>query len=258
MQLRYRDMEWWMRRRQLPSHLRQRVLRFENQRRAAMGGQDETKLIKDLPDGIRRDIKRYLCLDLIKKVHLFHNLDDVILDNICDRVKPLIYSKGEKVFREGDPVQQMVFVVRGRIQRSQKLSRGFLATSTLEPGGFLGDELLSWCLRRPFTEQFPASTATFTCVKTTEAFVLEADHLVNITNNFRYNFVNEKLKQTLRYYSSYWRTWAAVTIQFAWRRYKIRTRGSANPVMMANGGSERRLRQFAAVFMSLRPHDHLE
>ncbi|KAK3001228.1 hypothetical protein RJ639_020355 [Escallonia herrerae] len=258
MQLRYRDMEWWMRRRQLPSHLRQRVLRFENQRWAAMGGQDETKLIKDLPDGIRRDIKRYLCLDLIKKVHLFHNLDDVILDNICDRVKPLIYSKGEKVFREGDPVQQMVFVVRGRIQRSQSLGRGILATSTLEPGGFLGDELLSWCLRRPFTELFPASTATFTCVTTTEAFVLEADHLVYITNHFRYNFVNEKLKQMLRYYSSNWRTWAAVTIQFAWQRYKIRTRGSANLVVMANGGSERRLRQFAAVFMSLRPHDHLE
>jgi hypothetical protein len=28
---------------------------------------------------------------------LFHNLDDLILDNICDRVKPLVFSKDEKV-----------------------------------------------------------------------------------------------------------------------------------------------------------------
>ena len=33
-----------------------------------MGGEDEMELIKDLPEGLRRDIKRFLCLDLIKKV----------------------------------------------------------------------------------------------------------------------------------------------------------------------------------------------
>ena len=33
-----------------------------------MGGEDEMGLVKDLPDGLRRDIKRFLCLDLIKKV----------------------------------------------------------------------------------------------------------------------------------------------------------------------------------------------
>lgn len=33
-----------------------------------MGGEDEMEMIKDLPEGLRRDIKRYLCLDLIKKV----------------------------------------------------------------------------------------------------------------------------------------------------------------------------------------------
>jgi hypothetical protein len=69
MQLRYRDIEWWMKRRQLPSHLKRRVRHFERQRWAAMGGQDEIELIRDLPDGLRRDIKRYLCIDLVKKVH---------------------------------------------------------------------------------------------------------------------------------------------------------------------------------------------
>lgn len=68
MQLRYGDMEWWMRRRQLPSRLRRRVRQFEHQRWTIMGCQDEMEVIKDLPDGLRRDIKRYLCLDLVKKV----------------------------------------------------------------------------------------------------------------------------------------------------------------------------------------------
>ncbi|KAI4346639.1 hypothetical protein L6164_007519 [Bauhinia variegata] len=258
MQLRCRDMEWWMRRRQLPSRLRQRVRHFERQRWVAMGGElDEMEIIKDLPQGLRRDIKRYLCLDLIKKVPLFHNMDDLILDNICDRVKPLVFSKDEKIIREGDPVPRMVFIVRGRIKRHQSLSKGMVATSMIEAGGFLGDELLSWCLRRPFIDRLPASSATFVCVESTEAFGLDADNLRYITDHFRYKFNNERLKRTARYYSSNWRTWAAVNIQLAWRRYRQRTGGPVIPVMDVNA-TERRLLQYAAMFMSIRPHDHLE
>ncbi|GMH05075.1 hypothetical protein Nepgr_006915 [Nepenthes gracilis] len=258
LQLRCRDMEWWMRRRQLSSHLRQRVRQFERQRWVTTGGLDEMELIKDLPEGLRRDIKRYLCLDLIKKVPLFHCLDDLILDNICDRVKPLIYSKNEKVIREGDPVQRMMFIVRGRIKSGQSLSKGVVATSILEPGAFLGDELLSWCLRRPFLPRLPASSATFVCLESTEAFGLDAYHLRYITEHFRYKFANEGLKRTLRYHSSNWRTWAAVNIQFAWRRYVKRTRGLVAHVIQTGDENEQRLRQFAAMFMSFRPHDHLD
>ncbi|XP_052191133.1 cyclic nucleotide-gated ion channel 2-like [Diospyros lotus] len=259
MQVRCGDMEWWMRRRQLPSQLRQRVRHFEHQRWAAMGGEDdESEFIRDLPEGLRRDIRRYLCLDLIKKVPIFHSLDDLILDNICDRVKPLVFSQGEKIIREGDPVQRIIFIVRGRVKSSQNLSKGMVATSVLKPGGFLGDELLSWCLRRPFADRLPASSATFTCTKSTEAFALDATHLRYITHHFRYKFANERQKRTARYYSSNWRTWAAVNIQLAWRRHVASTTGG--PVTLGGGesGGEQRLRQYAAIFMSLRPHDHLE
>ncbi|GLT36233.1 hypothetical protein SLA2020_106260 [Shorea laevis] len=258
MQLRCRDMEWWMKRRQLPSRLRHRVRQFERQKWATMGGEDEMELIKDLPEGLRRDIKRYLCLDLIKKVPLFHNLDDLILDNICDRVKQLVFSKDEKIIREGDPVQRMVFIVHGRVKRSQCLSKGMVATSVLEPGGFLGDELLSWCLRRPFTDRLPASSATFVCTESIEAFGLDAGHLKYITDHFRYKFANERLKRTARYYSSNWRTWAAVNIQLAWRRRRMRTRGPVSPAPENGDSNDRRLLQYAAMFMSIRPHDHLE
>ncbi|GAB2299254.1 Cyclic nucleotide-gated ion channel 2 [Dionaea muscipula] len=259
LQLRCRDMEWWMRRRQLPSRLRHRVRQFERQSYVTTGGLNEMDLVKDLPEGLRRDIKRYLCLDLIKKVPLFHCLDDLILDNICDRVKPLIYSKDEKIMREGDPVQRMIFIVRGRIKRGHCLSKGVVATSIVEPRGFLDDELLSWCLRRPFLPRLPTSSATFMCLESTEAFGLDAYDLRYITEHFRYKFANEILKRTLRYHSSNWRTWGAVNIQLAWHRYVRRTLASVGQ-MIQNGeaNEEHRLRQCAAIFMSLRPHDHLD
>ena len=165
----------------------------------------------------------------------------------------------KQIIREGDPVRRMVFIVRGRIKRIQSLSKGMLATSNLEAGGFLGDELLSWCLRRPFIDRLPASSATFVCVESTEAFGLSDEHLKYIIDHFRYKFANERLKRTARYYSSNWRTWAAVIIQLAWQKYRKRRRGSVIFVSGQNGGAtERRLLQYAAMFMSIRPHDHLE
>ncbi|KAM3730704.1 hypothetical protein ACB098_12G106400 [Castanea mollissima] len=254
--LKHRDMVWWMKRRQLPLHLRRRVHRFERQRWAAMEGQDEMQLIKDLSDGLRRDIKRYLCIDLVKKVPLFQMLDDLFLDNICDLVTPHIYGKGEKIIREGDPVQRMVFVVHGRVRRSQALNRGFIGTSMLQPGSFLGDELLSWCLRRPFIDRLPSSSASFVCVESIEAYCLEADQLRYITDHFRYQFASDRLRRTMRYYSSNWRTWAAVTIQIAWRSNRTRTKGTVSP-MMHNRGTESLLRHYTVYFMSLKPQDHL-
>lgn len=168
-----------------------------------------------------------------------------------------------QIIREGNPVSRMVFLVRGRIKRSQSLSKGKLATSVLGPGGFLGDELLSWCLRRPFKDRLPASPATFTCMESVEAYGLNASDLRYIADHFRYKLADERLKRITRYYSSNWRTWAAVNIQFAWRRYRIRIRGgTAENVSHVMGneieGIERRLRRYAAMFMSIRPHDHLE
>lgn len=152
----------------------------------------------------------------------------------------------------------MVFIVRGQVKRSQGLSKGKIATSVLEPGGFVGDELLSWCLRRPFLDRLPASSATFTCNEYTEAFGLDADHLRYITEHFRYRFANSRLKRIARYYSSNWRTWAAVNIQFGWRAYRMRNRSVPLIPMIADEGIEGRLRKYAAMFMSIRPHDHLE
>ncbi|GAB2284580.1 Cyclic nucleotide-gated ion channel 4 [Dionaea muscipula] len=68
MQSRMRNIEWWMSRRKLPPQLKQRVRNYEWQRWAAMRGVDECEMIKNLPEGLRREIKYYLCLDLVRQV----------------------------------------------------------------------------------------------------------------------------------------------------------------------------------------------
>ncbi|GKV15861.1 hypothetical protein SLEP1_g26604 [Rubroshorea leprosula] len=261
MQLKMRNIEWWMRKRQLPQGFRQRVRNYERQKWAAMRGVDECEMIRNLPEGLRRDIKYHLCLDLVRQVPLFQHMEDLVLENICDRVKSLIFNKGETITREGDPVQRMLFVVRGHLQSSQVLRDGVKSCCMLGPGNFSGDELLSWCLRRPFIERLPPSSSTLVTLETTEVFSLEAEDVKYVTQHFRYTFVNERVKRSARYYSPGWRTWAAVAIQLAWRRYKHRLTLTSlsfirprRPLSRSNSLGEDRLRLYTAMLTSPKPN----
>ncbi|RZB75681.1 cyclic nucleotide-gated ion channel 4-like isoform X2 [Glycine soja] len=261
MQLKMRNIEWWMRKRRLPLGFRQRVRNYERQRWAAMRGVDEFEMTKNLPEGLRRDIKYHLCLDLVRQVPLFQHMDDLVLENICDRVKSLIFTKGETIAREGDPVQRMLFVVRGHLQSSQVLRDGVKSCCMLGPGNFSGDELLSWCLRRPFIERLPPSSSTLITLETTEAFGLEAQDVKYVTQHFRYTFVKEKVKRSARYYSPGWRTWAAVAIQLAWRRYKHRLTLTSlsfirprRPLSRSSSIGEDKLRLYTALLTSPKPN----
>ncbi|XP_050218721.1 cyclic nucleotide-gated ion channel 4 [Mercurialis annua] len=266
MQLKMRNIEWWMKKRQLPQDFRHRVRNYERQRWAAMRGVDECEMISNLPEGLRRDIKYHLCLDLVRQVPLFQHMDDLVLENICDRVKSLIFTKGETITREGDPVQRMLFVVRGHLQSSQVLRDGVKSCCMLGPGNFSGDELLSWCLRRPFIERLPPSSSTLVTLETTEAFGLEAEDVKYVTQHFRYTFVNERVKRSARYYSPGWRTWAAVAIQLAWRRYRHRLTLTSlsfirprRPLSRCSSLGEDRLRLYTALLTSPKPNqDHFD
>uniref|UniRef100_A0A1J3J8K9 Cyclic nucleotide-gated ion channel 4 n=1 Tax=Noccaea caerulescens TaxID=107243 RepID=A0A1J3J8K9_NOCCA len=261
MHLKMRNIEWWMKKRHLPLGFRQRVRNYERQRWAAMRGVDECEMVQNLPEGLRRDIKYHLCLDLVRQVPLFQHMDDLVLENICDRVKSLIFTKGETIQKEGDAVKRMLFVVRGHLQSSQLLRDGVKSCCMLGPGNFSGDELLSWCLRRPFVERLPPSSSTLVTLETTEAFGLDAEDVKYVTQHFRYTFVNEKVKRSARYYSPGWRTWAAVAIQLAWRRYKHRLTLTSlsfirprRPLSRCASLGEDKLRLYTAMLTSPKPN----
>ncbi|KAJ4981293.1 hypothetical protein NE237_032130 [Protea cynaroides] len=262
MPVKMRTVEGWMKRRRLPPVFQQRVRQYVQQSWAAMRGVDEGEMIKNLPEGLRRDIKYHLCLDLVRQVPLFQHMDELVIKNICVRVKTLLFPRGETITREGDPVRRMIFVVRGHLQNNQVLRDGVKSCCMLGPGNFCGDELLSWCLRRPFVERLPPSSSTLVTLETTEVFGLEAEDLKYVTQHFRSTFANDKMRRSARYYSPGWRTWAAVAIQLAWRRYRHRLaltslsfRRPGRPLSRSSSPGEDRLRLYTALLTSPKPNE---
>ncbi|CAO2036724.1 unnamed protein product [Urochloa humidicola] len=220
MRVKKRDAEQWMHHRSLPPDIRHRVRRYERYRWLETRGVDEESLVQTLPKDLRRDIKRHLCLGLVKRVPLFENMDERLLDAICERLRPALYTENEYILREGDPVDEMHFILHGCLESvtTDGGRSGFFNKVQLKEGSFCGDELLTWALDPKSGANFPASSRTVKALTEVEAFALCAEELKFVASQFR-RLHSRQVQHTFRFYSQQWRTWGTCFIQAAWRRY---------------------------------------
>jgi cyclic nucleotide gated channel len=202
MRLKRRDSEQWMHHRHLPDDLRDRVWRHNQYKWLETRGVDEDGLVRCLPKDIRRDVKRHLCLRLVRRVPLLANMDERLLDAICERLKPSLCTEATYVVREGDPVDEMLFIIRGRLESSTTDGgrTGFFNRGLLKEGDFCGEELLTWALDPKAAANLPLSTRTVKAISEVEGFALHADELKFVAGQFR-RLHSKQLQQTFMFYS---------------------------------------------------------
>ena len=147
-------------------------------------------------------------------------MDERLLDAICERLKPSLCTETTYVVREGDPVDEMVFIIRGRLESSTTDGGrvGFFNKELLKEGDFCGEELLTWALDPKSGVSLPSSTRTVMALSEVESFALHAEELKFVAGQFR-RMHSKQVQHTFRFYSQQWRTWAATYVQAAWRRH---------------------------------------
>ncbi|ONI23395.1 hypothetical protein PRUPE_2G186700 [Prunus persica] len=220
MRVKRRDAEQWMSHRMLPENLRERIRCYDQYKWQETRGVDEETLVRNLPKDLRKDIKRHLCLALLNRVPMFEKMDEQLMDALCDRLKPVLYTDKSVITREGDPVDEMLFIMRGYLatMTTNGGRTGFFNTADLKAGDFCGEELLTWALDPNSSTNLPISTRTVEAKTEVEAFALMADDLKFVASQFR-RLHSKQLQHTFRFYSLQWRTWSACFIQAAWRRH---------------------------------------
>lgn len=157
------------------------------------------------------------------QVPLFDQMDERMLDAICERLKPSLCTEGTFLVREADPVNEMLFIIRGHLDSytTNGGRTGFFNSCRIGPGDFCGEELLTWALDPRPSVILPSSTRTVKAISEVEAFALVAEDLKFVASQFR-RLHSKQLRHKFRFYSHQWRLWAAGFIQAAWRRYKKR------------------------------------
>jgi cyclic nucleotide gated channel, plant len=120
-------------------------------------------------------------------VPLFDEMDDRMLEAICERLKPALFTNGTCIIRELDPVDSMLFIIRGHLDSctTQGGRTGFFNCCRMSPGEFCGEELLTWALNPHPTAALPLSTRTVRAVSEVEAFALVSNDLKFVASQFR-------------------------------------------------------------------------
>ncbi|KAK0598527.1 hypothetical protein LWI29_035595 [Acer saccharum] len=172
-----------------------------------------------------REIEPWLSLKMLpdnlqRQVRMFELMNERLLDALCDRLKPVLYTKESYIVQEGDLVDDMLFIIQGKLVAVTTNGRrtGFFESTFLRAGDFCGEELLTWALDLQTSSDLPISIRTVRALSEVEAFVLMADDLKFFASQFR-RLHSKQVQNTLRFYSLQWRAWAACFIQAAWRRY---------------------------------------
>ncbi|KAL2893218.1 Cyclic nucleotide-gated ion channel 1 [Bienertia sinuspersici] len=187
MRVKRRDAEQWMSHRLLPEDMKQRIRRYEQYNWQETRGVDEESVIRNLPRDLRRDIKRHLCLDSLMRVPMFAKMDEQLKDALCDRLKPVLCTENSFIVREGDPVNEMLFVMRGSLltMTTNGGRTGFFNSVSLKAGDFCGEELLTWALDPHSSSNLPISTMTVRSETEVEAFALMPEDLKFVASQFR-------------------------------------------------------------------------
>lgn len=250
-QLQRRDVENWMSRRNLPNDLSKRVKNLGRLQWSANRGVDDNEILDMLSEDLQRDIRRFLCLELISKSELFQAMDQAVKDVICRRMIHRIYISGTVIIHKGELVDKIFFVRKGLLQGSSTARLNSAHAPKIREGGVFGEELLIAYLEegenasntgriRRSTSGFPMgsgkvgvdilprSEREIQCIENVEGFTLVASDVEFICKQFKASFAqNLKFQQALNKCSHLRRSRAALAIQILYR-FHLRKRLGMN------------------------------
>ncbi|CAL8162306.1 unnamed protein product [Prunus armeniaca] len=207
------EIQLWMSRNGLPEDMKTVIMKNVKQRLEQDKDADVENMFSILSQNNRKSIKRYLCMDTLKKVPMLQSTDERVLKVICNYLKPVIYSENSYVIRAGEPLDLMLFITQGiiwtfagtHVDGSGKLN-GSTSSSTssitrcLEKGDFYGEELLSRISTYISFSDLPICTDNVKCHTKVEAFALLAKDLKTVVTEFWWYFPtlnNSELEEKL-------------------------------------------------------------
>ncbi|PQP95217.1 cyclic nucleotide-gated ion channel 1 isoform X2 [Prunus yedoensis var. nudiflora] len=129
----------------------------------------------------------------IPQVPMLKCMDERVLHLMCDHLKHVTYNENSFVFRKGDPLDCMLFIVEGNVWTYSTAGESeagkatpssmTMATKTLEKGHIYGEELLKWASDK-FTE-LPICRQHVKSQTKVDAFVLMAKDLATVVSKYQ-------------------------------------------------------------------------
>ncbi|XP_030944422.1 cyclic nucleotide-gated ion channel 1-like isoform X2 [Quercus lobata] len=223
-QKQHKSMIKWITKKDFDSTTESKIMDYINKRYEEGEDVNVENLIPDLPLELQKEVKRHICLNLLKNLKIIkdNGLDKrtQLLHKICDSLQPKFYNDHCYIVKEGDP-NDAVFLITKGIVWTYTSNNGEGSDSRhverLEKGQYFGGKLLEWVLKPTDDDMrnlsiLPVSSKTLKTHKKVEAFALMAHDFKKILESKFSLLGHEKLQSK-----------AAIRVQRIWRQRRPKT-----------------------------------
>ena len=127
----------FMRYRNIPMHLKERVNDYFDYLWSQRRGTDEAEILEELPHSLRTQIALHLNKELIEKVPIFKEASDDLIRYVATHLKPAIFLPNDYIVCAGDFSKEMYFIGKGSVEVVSKDGKQVYAT--LQSGQYFGE-----------------------------------------------------------------------------------------------------------------------
>ncbi|XP_070173803.1 cyclic nucleotide-gated channel beta-1-like [Littorina saxatilis] len=127
----------YMNLRRVPLKLQDRVIKWFDYLWMCNKSSDDEKALSLLPDKLKAEIAIHVHLDTLKRVEIFQSTEAGFLCELVLRLRPVLFSPGDYICRNGEVGKEMYIVNRGRLHVVADNGKTVLAT--LKPGSYFGE-----------------------------------------------------------------------------------------------------------------------
>ena len=131
--------ETFMHSHRVPDNIKSRVRGYYNYVWSQHKGYSDKGLISHLPPKIQSELLSHINRPIVSKVPIFQGASDELLEDLMNRLKPIIAIPGQKIFRAGDEGDALYFIQHGEIEI---LSGTGATVAQLQAGQFFGEMAL--------------------------------------------------------------------------------------------------------------------
>lgn len=115
-QRRLEEVNAYMRSQRIPSDLQERVRDYYSYLWTKQRGVDASNVLDDMPVGLSQEILMFLNRDILSRVSIFREADELFLRESVRLMKPQVFLPGEYIIRQGEFADCMYFLASGEVR----------------------------------------------------------------------------------------------------------------------------------------------
>lgn len=158
----------YLRERNVSPDLRKKIRRYYEYYLARKSAFDETAIMSELSDSLKREAIMHLNKDIIRKIPFFEAQSDGFISFVMSIMSPMFCVPRDFIFQQGEIGLEMYFLVKGRVEVVQGSGEDEAILKELGEGSFFGEIAILCATKR---------TASIRAVTYCNLFVLLKDDL---------------------------------------------------------------------------------